>query len=68
MSDTLPAPIPPRPPHEVAALISAIVGGLGAAGLLDRWGMTADQVAMVLCWSFAAVASVYGLLAPKVNP
>ncbi len=40
---------PPKPPtDEVGAAIHALVVLLGAAGLIDRLGLTADQVAVLI--------------------
>lgn len=62
MTDCLPTPAPPRPPHELAAVASALVGALGAAGVLEDLDITADQATMVLCFLFTACATAYGLL------
>lgn len=62
MTDCLPTPAPPRPPHELAALASAMVGALGAAGMLEKCGITADLATMVLGFVFSACATAYGLL------
>ena len=51
--------IPTRPPHEVAALIAALVGLAGSTGILARLDLTADQLAEILGWSFAVVALIY---------
>lgn len=56
--------IPPRPPHELAAVVAAALGSVGATGLLDAYGLTAGEVAMTLCWSFGAVACYFGLQDP----
>ncbi len=42
-------PKPPKPPtDEIGAAIHATVTILGAAGVVSRLGLTADQVAMIL--------------------
>ncbi|MBP7292422.1 MAG: hypothetical protein KBB21_37685 [Nannocystaceae bacterium] len=46
MPETTPQPKPPT--DEVAAAIHAIVVVLGAAGLIDRLGLTPDQVAVLI--------------------
>jgi hypothetical protein len=51
--------IPTRPPHELAALIAALVGLAGSTGLLARMDLTADQLAEILGYAFAAVALIY---------
>lgn len=42
----------------VAVVLSSVVGILGSVGLIDRLGLTADQVAQVLGFTLAIVAAV----------
>ena len=51
--------IPTRPPHEIAALIAALVGFAGSTGLLAKMDLTADQLAEILGYAFAVVALIY---------
>jgi len=51
--------LPTRPPHEVAALIAALVGFAGSTGMLARMDLTADQLAEILGYAFAVVALIY---------
>ena len=46
MTETTPPPKPPT--DEIGAAVHALVTILGAAGIVSRLGLTADQVAMVL--------------------
>ena len=59
MADTM--RIPP-PPHIPAAVVSWVVFGLGAAGIMDRWGLTADDVAALLGFALGAAATAYAVI------
>lgn len=52
----------PRPPHIPAAVVSWVVFGLGAAGIMDRWGLTADDVAALLGFALGAVATAFAVI------
>jgi hypothetical protein len=57
--------IPPRPPHEIASGIAAIVGILGATGMMAKWHITADELAVMCGFFFFVVALGYAWLTPE---
>ena len=57
MSDAL--RLPPQPPHAPASAVSAAVALLGLFGLMDRLGLTADDVAAILGGAMAFVSAIY---------
>lgn len=48
-----------------AAVVSAIVAVLGLLGVMDEWGMTADDVATVTGIAMAIAATVRSVLDRK---
>ena len=57
--------LPPNPPHVPASAVAWAVSALGALGIMDAWGLTADDVAMVLGAAFGLVSAIYAIHARK---
>lgn len=62
--DPMAIPLAKRP-DVPAALVSAVVAALGAAGVMTAWGLTADDVATLLGILMAIAATVRELVARK---
>lgn len=52
----------PPPPHVPAATVAWAIAALGLAGIVDRLGLTADDVAAILGILLGTASSIYAVL------
>jgi hypothetical protein len=52
----------PPPPHIPAATVAWVIAALGMAGLVDRLGLTADDVAAILGILLGTASSIYAVI------